>query len=202
MYRRRPGLILAFHGCDASVVEDATSGRLQFKPSENAYDWLGKGMYFWEYSPSRAMEFAKEKQKREPSKISTPAVLGAVIDMGNCLDLLEYENLKLVKIAHTVLEKSLESEGKTKPINKPIDDSGYLFLRELDCAVFDTLHQVMKNQHQSEFDSIRGVFWEGAVLYDGSGLREKDHIQLCIRNPNCIKGYFKPRDIDSIYPNV
>ncbi|HYE54151.1 MAG TPA: hypothetical protein VD996_04880 [Chitinophagaceae bacterium] len=25
------------------------------------------------------------------------------------------------------------------------------------------------------------------------GFHEKNHIQLCIRNPNCIKGYFLPR---------
>ena len=30
-------------------------------------------------------------------------------------------------------------------------------------------------------------------LYDGAGFLDKTHIQICIRNPNCIKGYFIPR---------
>lgn len=42
------------------------------------------------------------------------------------------------------------------------------------------------------FDSIRGVFTEGKAIYPKAGFVEKTHIQLCIINPNCIKGYFAP----------
>jgi hypothetical protein len=44
------------------------------------------------------------------------------------------------------------------------------------------------------FDSVRGVFIEGQPLYPGAGFHDKNHIQICIRNPNCIKGLFLPRD--------
>ena len=30
-------------------------------------------------------------------------------------------------------------------------------------------------------------------LRDG-GIRDKDHVQICVRNPNCIKGYFRVLD--------
>lgn len=30
-------------------------------------------------------------------------------------------------------------------------------------------------------------------MYPGAALKEKTHIQLCIVNPNCIKGFFSPR---------
>ena len=42
------------------------------------------------------------------------------------------------------------------------------------------------------YDSIRGLFTEGKEVYPGSGFVEKTHVQLCIVNPNCIKGYFAP----------
>ena len=44
------------------------------------------------------------------------------------------------------------------------------------------------------FDSTRGVFTEGGPAFDGAGLFEKSHIQICIRNPNCIQGFFMPRE--------
>jgi hypothetical protein len=50
------------------------------------------------------------------------------------------------------------------------------------------------------FDSVGGVFVEGKELYPSAGFREKNHIQLCIRNPNCIKGYFHLQEISPGYP--
>jgi hypothetical protein len=60
-------------------------------------------------------------------------------------------------------------------------------IRQLDCAVIEYLMDENKS-----FDSVRGIFTEGKELYPGAGFRDKDHIQICIRNPNCIKGYFLP----------
>lgn len=42
------------------------------------------------------------------------------------------------------------------------------------------------------FDSVRGIFFEGDSVYPQSCFYEKTHIQICITNPNCIKGYFSP----------
>ena len=44
-------------------------------------------------------------------------------------------------------------------------------------------------------------FWEGQELYPNAGFREKNHIQICVCNPNCIKGYFLPSGINQDYPN-
>jgi hypothetical protein len=75
-------------------------------------------------------------------------------------------------------------------------------LRELDCAVIETLHKIRKDENLQMFDSVRGVFWEGRELYPNAGFREKDHIQICIRNPNCIKGFFYPREINDKFQIV
>ncbi|OQX80647.1 MAG: hypothetical protein B6D64_02915 [Bacteroidetes bacterium 4484_276] len=41
------------------------------------------------------------------------------------------------------------------------------------------------------------VVCEKGELYPNAGFKEKNHIQIAIRNPNCIKGYFFPREIDT-----
>lgn len=51
------------------------------------------------------------------------------------------------------------------------------------------------------YDSVRGVFLEGGELYPDAGFREKNHIQICVRNNNCIKGFFIPKNMDDNYPN-
>ncbi len=43
------------------------------------------------------------------------------------------------------------------------------------------------------FDPVRGVFTEGKSAYSGAGIFKKTHTQICIRNPNCINGFFLPR---------
>lgn len=52
---------------------------------------------------------------------------------------------------------------------------------------------------KTPYDSVRGVFTEGKEIYPNAGFVEKTHIQLCIINPNCIKGYFKPMAYDENY---
>ncbi len=65
-----------------SVAEDAVLNGAGILQSDRDYDWLGPGAYFWESDPLRAMEWAKWKSKR--GEYNRPAVIGAVIDLGNC----------------------------------------------------------------------------------------------------------------------
>lgn len=196
MYSTRPGLILGFHGCDESLVADVVSGKTSLQNSTNKYDWLGHGVYMWDNSPSRALEFAewlKLNSGKSRKPIKNPAVIGAVINLGFCLDLLDYKNLSFLKDAHSLLVATSGSLGTDMPLNRSIGTSKDLILRELDCAVIETLHQFRRDKDMRAFDSVRGVFSEGKELYQNAGFKEKDHIQICIRNPNCIKGYFLPK---------
>ncbi|MBB1441019.1 hypothetical protein H5202_20645 [Shewanella sp. SG41-4] len=60
-----------------------------------------------------------------------------------------------------------------------------------------------KIQNHPEFiDSVRGMFPEGDELYNGAGFRDKNHIQLCIVNPNCIIGFFDPIQHNSWYKSI
>ena len=202
MYSTKPGLVFAFHGCDKEVCERVLNGKAQLVPSENEYDWLGNGIYFWDGNLKRAWQFAEELKKLPRSNkqnITNPAVLGAVIDLGDCLDLVNSEHLELLKESYKKLEISSRILGLKLPHNKKGKDSGDLLLRNLDCFVIENLH---KRRLPLSFDSVRGVFWEGEELYHNAGFKEKNHIQICIRNPNCIKGYFLPRSLDAAYKKV
>jgi len=63
--------ILGYHGCDKSVGERILKGE-PFKQSNNDYDWLGPGIYFWEANPTRGLDFARETKKRKLSNVRTP----------------------------------------------------------------------------------------------------------------------------------
>jgi hypothetical protein len=190
VYTSRTGLTLGFHGTDASIVQEVVTGKADLKQRNNRYDWLGNGIYFWDNSPSRALEWATELSKRPKSNIKKPAVIGAILDLGRCLDLLDYENLAYVKEAHAFLQTVTTAAEAPMPVNS--GKTHDLLFRELDCAVIETLHATFELDDKPAFDSVRGVFWEGNRIYDNAGFREKDHIQICVRNLECIKGYFLP----------
>ncbi|MDR1369714.1 MAG: hypothetical protein LBJ72_06270 [Dysgonamonadaceae bacterium] len=189
MYSRRSSFIVGFHGCDEDVRNEIVANHCEMEPSHNDYDWLGGGFYFWENNYARALSFAEEQQKR--GRIKVPSVLGAYIDLGNCLDLLDSYYLKGLQNTYLQLKKSFELIGRPLPANKPAFASPDLILRPLDCAIIEAhaAHAYPK------FDSVRGVFWEGKDLYPGAGMKEKNHIQICIRNINCIKCFFIPREL-------
>ncbi len=43
------------------------------------------------------------------------------------------------------------------------------------------------------YQTVRGVFVEGEAAYEGSGFQSKNHLQIAVRDPSCILGYFRPR---------
>ena len=203
MYEVLPSFVLGFHGCDRQVAEKVITGNEKLKKSSNNYDWLGNGIYFWENNPERALDYAnllKDNPRGKSAKIKQPYVIGAVIDPGYCLNLLDSSGLREVKEAYNMLEKATKKAGNQLPENRPIEKEGDLLLRNLDCAVIELLHTYNRENNKREYDTVRGVFFEGKELYPNAGFREKNHIQLCVRNPNCIKGYFHVREYDTNFP--
>ncbi len=196
MYSRRPTFVAGFHGCDLSIRDKVVMDQLILKMSEKDYDWLGHGIYFWENNEERASLFAQEQVIR--NKIDTPAVLGAFIDLGNCLDLLDSKYLHLLKdVGYNELIKYTERLELPMLRNRSTGTSEDMLLRKLDCAVIESLHGYYEEKGLQPFDSVRGVFWEGGDLYPGAGMKEKNHIQICIRNIDCIKGFFIPRKLSA-----
>ncbi len=201
MYKHYPSLVFGFHACEREMGETILSGDAGFKASTNDYDWLGHGMYFWENSPHRAEKYGDELKNLRKT-LNTPFVIGAVIHLGYCFDLLESHSLQLLKEHYFSLKNTYLKVGLEMPKNNNIGKKPDRLLRKLDCAVFESMHSEMKKTEEKPFDSIRAAFWEGKELYPSAGFKEKNHIQICIRNPNCIKGYFRPLEMDTSHPRV
>jgi hypothetical protein len=200
MYSSRSNILIGFHGCDESARDELLTKPKIVKISEKPFDWLGHGFYVWENNYERALEWAKDKQKR--GKIKKASVIGVVFTLDHCLDLIDSEFIKMLSIYYKLMENDFSSIGKDLPKNKDVkeDEHKDLLIRELDCAVIQYLHQKIKEAKENdkniplkEFDSARGVFTEGGPAFPGAGVQKKSHIQICIRNMNCIKGFFLPR---------
>lgn len=117
-------------------------------------------------------------------------MLGAIIDLRHCLDLFDHDGNAQVREAHDELVKDFKKSGLAMPENrgKTPDKAG----RMLDCAVLNALHMYRENLSETEFDFVRAPFLEGEPIYLNAGFRSENHIQLCVRDTACIKGYFRP----------
>lgn len=194
MYDRRSNLIYGFHGLDEDIARRIINCEDDLLPSQNTYDWLGHGIYFWENSISRARKWALDQSKRKNTSVKNPFALGAVLDLGRCLDLLDQKNLDFISDAYEYLIEDLKAENVPIPTNAAWTPNDIDFKkRELDCAVIRYAIQIAEQENEP-FDSVRAAFWEGNELYPNAGFREFNHIQIAIINPDCIKGIFIPRD--------
>jgi hypothetical protein len=198
MPERHPGIVLGFHGCDRSVAEAVVLGKQNLKPSKNRFDWLGHGVYFWEDNARRALVWAQNlatNPRTGGPKIKTPAVVGAVIDLGLCMNLLDARYLELLPRVYETMAATYAKSRREMPKNSRLEGSSDLLLRDLDCAIIQTVHRSREREGQPAFDSVRGVFIEGLPVYEGAGINSLNHIQICVRNQECIHGYFLPRDL-------
>lgn len=178
MYSILPNLVIGFHGCDTETYENVLHKHEDLMPSSNTYDWLGNGIYFWENSLARAWEWAElicrrhnEKYPEKPHK--EPAVIGAVISLGNCLNLTDYKSNEIMKRGYEILNYELSLNEKEMPKNRNTSGNEDLLFRDLDCAVIQRIHQYNKENNIRGFDSVRGIFLEGKPVYEGAGIKEK-----------------------------
>lgn len=204
MYSKNGNYILGFHGCTQKVADILLgSDTPTFKISQNTYDWLGHGMYFWENDPARAISFIAERQSRilkdtdsspeQKEKYQHITVVGAVIDLAHCLNLTEIASLNKVKETYQWFVEECEENNMELPVNKDAKGNHDLLFRNLDCAVIQFLHAIQENEEGLQpYDTVKGMFKEGEPLYEGAGFLDKTHIQICVRNHECIKGYFRP----------
>lgn len=181
--------VIGYHGCDAKVAEQLLRGE-SFKPSQNDYDWLGEGIYFWEYGADRALQFAEDQRAR--GKVKTPAVVGALLQLGNCFDLMDTRFTKNLGEAYATFA-TLSKRSKT-PLPRNTGKTKDLMLRRLDCAVIKWNLELLAGlaENSIKYDTVRCGFVEGKPAFKGSGIREKSHVQLAVRNPSCIIGVFRP----------
>lgn len=163
-----PAFVLGYHGCDRSFGEKCLANKAEVSVSENRHDWLGHGAYFWENSPARALqwaEFIKRNPQHSKHRITHPFVIGAIINLGNCLDLADTESLAIVKETHNIVIPAWRALNIELPVNEAgCEGDTDLVKRHLDCAVINAVHAI-RDQGKEPFDSVRGIFTEGGPCF-------------------------------------
>ena len=178
---RHARTVLAYHGCDPAFAARVLTGEVEiadWKPSTNEYDWLGHGIYFWEYAPERALTWGNR-----PSA-ARGGVIGAIVQLGNCLDLTDIKDTQLLADSFESVREEYEREGIELPTNR--DGRNYL-----DCLVINELCEDAA-ERGILFQTVRCPFLEGGEVFPGSMIQSQSHVQLVVRNPANILGVFHP----------
>ena len=60
--------VVGYHGTGLTAALRIVNRVEGFRWSERDFDWLGGGIYFWEYAPKQALTFAKIRQRQYRKK--------------------------------------------------------------------------------------------------------------------------------------
>lgn len=174
--------VIGYHGTTADAADRLVSGE-DFDLSDEDDEWFGKGIYFWEHAFQQAWWWAKRNGN------PNPAVIGAVIRLGNCFDLLDAGNVTILREFHDKMIEDMHVVQSEVPVNVRSH-------RSLDCAVFNYLYAEFEAARKP-LDTARAVFVPTAVakrVYKGSWISEETHIQICVRNPKSILAVWHVRE--------
>ncbi|MEM0984283.1 MAG: hypothetical protein AAGI17_10070 [Planctomycetota bacterium] len=181
--------VVGYHGTRRDTALAIVQGERPFSPSRNDDDWLGNGVYFWEYAPKQALRWAERRYKKQKQ---ATAVLGAMIRLGSCFDLLDPDNAKTLQREHKKMLKDLQASGITPKKNA-------LSKKYLDCATFEYFYRT-QSAEGNQIQTSRAVYVPTQSkdrLWPSSWLYQDTHIQLCVRDVSCILGVWlaKPEEL-------
>ncbi|HEX6042509.1 MAG TPA: hypothetical protein VFZ20_31010 [Longimicrobium sp.] len=162
--------MIGYHGTsDAAARRILSSG---FEISRNDYDWLGDGAYFFQDAPMRALEWARQRYGDHA------AVIGAEIDLRNCVDLIDAKWHEVVRESYTDLVSRLQASAQ--PLPRQTHGA-----HRLDREVINRMTAVLESRGVL-VRVVRAAFAEGDPLFPGSALWSQSHIQVAVRDPAAI----------------
>ncbi|WP_145622319.1 hypothetical protein [Nitrospirillum viridazoti] len=191
MSRQHTSFVLGYHGCERQIGEKIIAGEDNLVISKKNHDWLGHGAYFWEGDPKRALEWANDRKER--GKIYEPFILGAVIDLGNCLDATTRDGAAIIETAHQSLQAKLEA-GRYSTLPENTKDGRHY----LDCMVIEEAHLIATDGNLPPFETVRALFPEGVPLFPNASFWTKTHIQIAVCNRANIKGFFRAPSVEDL----
>ena len=157
--------VTGYHGTSAQRAA-AIVRNVAFDLSQNDYDWIGHGVYFWEHAPFRAWDWATHKYGRDA------AVVEAEIRLGRCLDLTDIRYTRAMQLAFDGLREAYAAKTAVLPVNRGK-------ARRLDCLV---INYIAENVFP-ECETVRAPFLEGLPIFEGSAILSSSHIQVAVRKP-------------------
>lgn len=145
----------AYHGTSLETARRIIrEGR--FKLSKGSHQFLGDGIYFYESSRWHAEKWASKRHENI-------GIICAVINLGKCLDLHNYEYIRLLK----KVRKKLLQRG----------------IPEITDAVV-----INFSAKQFEFDTVRATYSSRNLdkIFPGSKFWEYSQLIICVRNQDQI----------------
>ncbi|PWU22030.1 MAG: hypothetical protein C5B50_00290 [Verrucomicrobia bacterium] len=114
--------------------------------------------------------------------------------MGECFDLLDTAYTRPLRTWYMELRDGLRKGRVPLPANRdaPGARRGDKVLRFRDRAVIDYALRRIAEKERITYQTVRGVFIEGAPAFPGSRIALKSHIQIAVRDPRCILDFFSP----------
>ena len=174
-----PRVVVGYHGCQRDFARALVAGRASieaWKASQNEYDWLGEGIYFWEHAPGRAWQWAREHYGADG------AVVAAEIFLGRCLDLGDVEFADLLRSTYEGTLRMYQTLGRTMPRNTGRD----LKFRKLDRLVIDRSTATTDPPGGVYYQTVRCPFEEGDPIFEGAMFKAQSHVQIAVRDKSCI----------------
>jgi len=163
--------VTGYHGTHGDAARAIL--RDGFIVSENDYDWLGRGVDFFQDAPQRSIEWAARRYG------NTAAVVGAVIHLQDCMDLLDITWASLLAEAYDSFLGHLKKAG----LVEPRQTTG---AHRLDKAVIDYICGMLHDGGTS-IRSVRAAFAEGAPVFPSSALMSRAHVQIAVRDVSVIE---------------
>lgn len=155
-----------FHGTSAEAAQRILASG--FEISRNEYDWLGDGAYFFQDAPARALEWARQRFGDDA------AVIGAEINLNDCVDLLDIPWERLIVRAYERYIARVVQSGAPAPRQT----SG---AHRLDRNVINYFVRGAAANGMT-VRSVRAVFPEGEPMFPGSALLSRAHVQIAVRD--------------------
>ena len=169
-------IVRGYHGTSLEIAIMIESQG--FQASQNNYDWLGDGVYFFQDAPLRALEWARERYGREG------AVVGAHIRIVNCMDLLDVAWNDVLSDGHDSYLKLLRDLGQSSPAQS---DGAHPLDREVINYTINVL-----NEGGANIACVRAAFREGRQVYPDSAFFDRSHVQIAVRDVNtCIQDVWR-----------
>ena len=172
MTEERPGgTVIGYHGTSIPAANRILNEGFQI--SENRYDWLGDGVYFFQEAPQRAWDWALEHNGHEA------AVVGAEVSTAECINLMDTGwNSFMADVYNSYLsllnqlgDQVPEQSGSNHRLDREVINYAVGVLEGLD-------HNVA---------CVRAAFAEGRPVYPNSAILHLAHVQIAVRRPQrCI----------------
>jgi hypothetical protein len=180
--------VVGYHGTQRSVAERIVLLQEPFQWYDRPGDWMGNGIYFWEYGPKQAWWWA-ELRRRQRGWEEPVAVVASMIRLGFCFDLLDPDNARDLKTFHADYVQARTAIGLEIPKN------GHK-KKFLDKQVFEYAYNAIEDDNEEKgrptmVDTCRGIYVRPGGrgrLWKTSWVEHDCFIQLLVRNPECILG--------------